>query len=73
MEARHVTDLGFLLNAAYMGGFAMAVYTPLLLYINFRHLPKSARPGPVSTFFMIIACTVYIGFALACLYWEFTT
>ena len=28
MEARGVSELGFLFNAAYMGGFAMAVYCP---------------------------------------------
>ena len=70
MEHRGVTDLGFLFNAAYMGGFAMAIYVPLTLYINWRHLPKSARPGSLCTFMMIIASFVYIGFAVSCIYWE---
>jgi hypothetical protein len=70
MEARGVSELGFLFNAAYMGGFAMAIYTPLLLIINKRFLPPSARPGPIHTAAMILASCVYGGFAIACLLWE---
>ncbi|MEX2213935.1 MAG: Nramp family divalent metal transporter [Phycisphaeraceae bacterium] len=69
-EAQGVTTLGFLVNGAYMGGFAMAVYVPLTLFINLRYLPKSARPGPVCVFFMIVASLVYVGFAAACILWE---
>lgn len=70
MEQRGVSDLGFLFNAAYMGGFAMAIYVPLTLYINLRHLPRSAKPGPVCVSMMVIASCVYVGFAVACLLWE---
>jgi len=70
MEQRNITELGFLFHTAYIGGFAMAIYTPLLLYMNQRYLPKSARPGPVCTFFMIVAALVYVGFAVACILWE---
>ncbi|HIE50487.1 MAG TPA: hypothetical protein EYP85_01900 [Armatimonadetes bacterium] len=70
MERWGVSELGFLFNAAYMGGFAMAIYTPLTLYINYRYLPRCARPGPVHTFFMLLACALYLGFALASLAWE---
>lgn len=70
MEWRGVSELGFLLNAAYMGGFAMAIYTPLLLFMNLRYLPPSARPGPLHIAAMTIASLTYCGFALACLYWE---
>jgi hypothetical protein len=70
MERRGVTDLGFLLNAAYMGGFAMAVYVPLTLYLNLRYLPKSARPRPLSIVMMVIASVVYVGFAVACICWD---
>lgn len=66
----HIDNLAFLFNAAYMGGFAMAVYVPLTLYINWRYLPKSARPGSICTFMMIVASLVYVGFAVACIYWE---
>jgi hypothetical protein len=64
MEYRGITELGFLFNAAYMGGFAMALYTPLLLWMNLRHLPKSARPGPLNVTMMLLASLVYLGFAL---------
>ena len=71
MEARGVSKLGFLFNAAYIGGFAMALYTPLTLYINHRHLPAAARPGWLCTGMMSIASLVYIAFAVACVIWEF--
>lgn len=70
MEARQVTALGFLFNAGYVGGFAMAVYTPLLLWLNLRHLPPSARPGPVHVAMMCVATLVYTGFAIVCLWSE---
>ena len=43
MEQLNVSELGFLFNAAYMGGFAMAVYVPLTLYMNYRFLPDFAK------------------------------
>jgi hypothetical protein len=65
-----VKELGFLVNAAYMGGFAMAVFVPLTLYINHRYLPRSARPGKLCTTMMLLASLVYVGFAVFCLLWE---
>jgi hypothetical protein len=50
-----------------MGGFAMAVYVPLTLYINLRYLPAPARPGIGSIVMMLIASAVYIGFAASSL------
>ena len=70
MEQYGVTELSFLFNAAYMGGFAMAIYVPLMLYINYRYLPKSARPGKSCTVMMTIASIVYVSFAVACILWE---
>lgn len=70
MEKAGVTNLGFLFNAAYMGGFAMAIYVPLTFYINWRYLPKAARPGLVCSFMMFVATCVYVGFAFACIVWE---
>lgn len=63
MEYFGISELEFILNSAYMGGFAMAVYTPLLLWMNLRHLPKSARPRLLNIVMMGIASMVYIGFA----------
>lgn len=70
MESVGVTELGFLFNAAYMGGFAMAIYVPVTLYMNYRHLPRVARPGVVCTFMTGLAGAIYVGFAIACLWWE---
>jgi hypothetical protein len=70
MERAGISELGFLFNAAYMGGFAMAVYVPLTLYINWRYLPRSARPGALCSSMMIVASLVYVGFAIACIVWE---
>ena len=70
METFGVTELSFLLNAAYMGGFAMAVYVPLTLYLNYKYLPKAAKPGWVCTAAMTVASVVYAGFAVSCIYWE---
>ena len=50
---------------AYMGGFAMAVYVPLTLYMNYRFLPDFAKPKRISTIMMLIASCVYIGFAIS--------
>jgi len=70
LEARGISDLGFLFNAAYMGGFAMALYTPLLLWMNLRHLPRLARPGPLNILMMVAASAVYVGFAVFCAIYE---
>jgi hypothetical protein len=71
MEYRGITDLGFVLNAAYIGGFAMAVYTPLLLWMNLRHLPRAARPRPLNVIMVGAAAAIYMGFALTSLAAEF--
>ena len=62
-EKYDIAGLDFLFISALIGGFAMAVYVPLLLYMNLTYLPKSARPGWVNIFFMVIASAMYIGFA----------
>ncbi len=72
MEKVGITELGFLFNAAYMGGFAMAVYVPLTLYINLKYLPEAARPGKTCITMMTIATFVYAGFAISSIVWEIT-
>ena len=62
-EKYDIAGLDFLFISALIGGFAMAVYVPLLLYMNLTYLPKSARPGWINVFFMVIASAMYIGFA----------
>ena len=70
MESFQVTNLGFIFNAAYMGGFAMAIYVPVNLYMNIRYLPASARPGVISILMGSIASLVYVGFAISSILWE---
>ncbi|MBL8850302.1 MAG: Nramp family divalent metal transporter [Planctomycetaceae bacterium] len=70
LERFKLSELGVLFNAAYMGGFAMAIYVPLTLIMNLKYLPKSARPGPVHISMMVLASLVYGGFAIMCLWSE---
>ena len=65
-----VTTLGFIFNAALVGGFAMAIYTPLTLYLNLRYLPTAARPGWLNICMVGLASLVYGGFALYCIWNE---
>ncbi len=64
-----VSGLGFVFNAALLGGLGMALYVPLLLYLNLRVLPASARPGPLNIAIVAVAAAVYGSFALYSL-WE---
>lgn len=57
--------------SAVLGGFTMALYTPLLFYINNYKLPKELRPGLITNFFMIFASVFYISFTLFILYNTF--
>ncbi len=70
-ERYQVTGLGFIFNAALLGGFSMAMYVPLMLYMNLRYLPKSARPGWLNILMMLAASAVYISFALYSLWTLF--
>lgn len=70
LERGGVGGLAFVFNAAYVGGFAMAVYVPTMLYINLRHPPKSARPGWVNIIMVPIAAAVYVGLAGYCVWYE---
>jgi uncharacterized membrane-anchored protein len=63
-----IAGLDFLFISALMGGFAMAVYVPVLLYMNLTRLPKSARPGWINIVFMLLASVMYVGFAGYTLY-----
>ncbi len=48
---------------------AMAIYIPLILYINLKYLPKSAQPGVVNIFFVSCGTLVYASFAVY-LVWD---
>ena len=58
-----IAGLDFLFIAALISGFAMAVYVPVILYMNLTKLPESARPGWINIIFMVLASIMYIGFA----------
>lgn len=61
--------LFFLLLSSVLGGFTMALYTPILLYYNNRHLAKPLRPGLISNLFLLGAFVFYSVFAIFSI-WE---
>jgi hypothetical protein len=63
-ETFNVTVLDFFFISAMLGGFAMAGYVPMLLYMNLKHLPESARPKAFNIVMMVVAAITYISFAV---------
>jgi hypothetical protein len=59
-----ISGFDVILYNALANGLAMAVYVPLMLVVNLRYLPKSARPGPVNIAMVSAAGAVYIAFAV---------
>lgn len=57
--------LGFLVISSVLGGLTMAIYTPFLIYLNNRKLPKYLRPGVFTNIMMILASSFYLYFV-----WE---
>lgn len=58
----------FLVTSAVLGGMVMAVYVPLLLYVNNYTLPKELRPSLVTNLVLGAAAVFYIFFSvLVCL------
>jgi len=55
--------LVFLTISAVLGGLTMAVYTPVLVYLNNFKLPKPLRPGIITNFFMVAASIFYLSFS----------
>ncbi len=64
LETHDVSALDFFFLNAVANGFAMALYVPLLVYLNYKCLPKAAHPKPLYTFMMIVASATYISFAV---------
>lgn len=56
--------LVYLTLTSVLGGFLMAVYVPLLLYVNNRRLPKPLRPGIFTNTVLAMAGVFYL--ALSC-------
>jgi len=63
-ETFDVTVLDFFFIGAMLGGFAMAGYVPMLLYMNLRYLPPSARPGAFNIVMMSVCAVTYLSFAV---------
>ena len=63
-ESFEVTTLDFFFIGALLGGFAMAGYVPMLLYMNLKYLPRSARPRPLNIVMVGLGGLVYISFAV---------
>lgn len=59
-----ISGLNTILWNAFINGLAMAIYVPATLYINMKHLPKSARPHPINLVLTGIAGAIYVGFAV---------
>ena len=68
-ETRDVGVLDFFFINAVLNGFGMAVWVPLMLYVNVKFLPKSARPHPVNIVMVSLAGLLYVSFA-AYTCWE---
>ena len=63
-ETLDVSVLDFFFLSAAIQGIVMAIYTPVLIYINTKFLPPSARPKPVNVFFIICGTLLYASFAV---------
>lgn len=60
-----------LITGACMGGVAMAILSPLTLYINHKCLPKEMQPGWISKIFLVWATLLYGVFAIYTLWRVF--
>ena len=70
MELRNISELGFPLNAAYMGGCGIAIDVPFTLYMTRRFRPRWACPGLLCTRRLVIASLVYFRLAISCIVWA---
>ena len=61
----------FVIISSVLGGFVMAVYVPILVYLNNFKLPKPLRPGLITNIFMISAALFYIYFSFIILFSYF--
>ncbi|MDO8530263.1 MAG: Nramp family divalent metal transporter [bacterium] len=52
--------LALLTISAVLGGFVMAIYTPVLMYLNNFRLPKPLRPNIFTNLMMLLASLFYL-------------
>ncbi len=62
-----------LMISAVLGGLTMAIYTPLLIYINNTKLPKKLRPGITTNIAMILVSIFFMFFAVRVITEKFFT
>jgi len=53
-----------LVISAVLGGLTMAIYTPILIYLNNFRLPKELRPGLITNIAMVSISIFFIYFAI---------
>lgn len=58
----------FFINAA-LNGAAMALWIPMILYMNMKFLPESARPRPLNIVMVLLSALFYASFAVYTL-WD---
>jgi len=63
-----LSGLMTILMNAFVNGLAMAIYVPLMLYINWKMLPPSAKPHWVNLGVTGVVGAIYVGFAVYALY-----
>jgi len=64
--------LTLLIISAVLGGFSMAIYTPLILYINNRLLQKNLRPG-IFTNLSLVIITIFFWYFSYRIIFEYLT
>lgn len=63
-ETFDVGVLDFFFINAVLNGFAMALWVPMVLYLNMTRLPASARPHPINVVMVLLASLFYLSFAV---------
>lgn len=59
--------LALLTISAVLGGVAMAVYVPILIFLNNFRLPRELRPGIITNVAMVLASIFYVVFSIVSL------
>ena len=63
-ETFDIGVLDFFFINAVINGCCMAVWVPLMLYVNIKYLPKGARPHAINIVMVSIAGLIYLSFGV---------
>ncbi|MCA9364372.1 MAG: Nramp family divalent metal transporter [Candidatus Moranbacteria bacterium] len=63
--------LPWLVLSGVLGGLTMAIYTPMLLYLNMTRLPKPLRPHFFTVVSLIVASLFFLSFFLISIFHRF--